>query len=138
MKNERGFSLLSVIVAMVLMGFGVLVMSKTMLRAQQLETRADLRQVADVIANGYLEEILTRDPRTITSESPVVVDEDGNESETGAFTRTVTVEVARRITEEGDEINAKFLKRVTVRVVYFVAGKERQSRFTTLVYATES
>lgn len=138
MKNEKGFSLLSVIVAMVLMGIGVLTMTNAMVRAQQLETRSDLRQAADVIANGYLEEILTRDPRTIISESSVIVDVDGNESETGAFTRTVTVEVARRVTLEGEEIDAKFLKRVTVRVAYFVAGKERQSRFTTLVYATES
>jgi len=137
MRRREGFSLLSVLVAMVLMGFGVLALSQALLRAQQLESRTDLRVMADVIAGGYMEEILTRDPRTLVSESPVRVDESGDESESGAFVRTLIVEQARRVVD-GDEIDAKFLHRVTVRVSYSVGGRERQSSFVSLVYASST
>ena len=123
MKNDKGFSLVSVMVAIVLISIGILSIFSTQVSAYSLQTHANARTAAVNIARAHMEQIKAQDPRTLGAVplSPERVDSDGQPDEKGAFTRKVD------IASGGDH-----LKQVTV-IVDFPKAKQ-PIELVTLVY----
>ena len=90
--SERGFSLLSVLVAIVLTSVALLALAGVGLTTQSVRTVAHQRSVATTLAAAYLEEVKGRDPGTLASETPVKIDEIGNDNPNGPFERELVVE----------------------------------------------
>lgn len=100
MKREAGFTLVSILVAVVLLSIGVMAVASTTGAVVAAHTKASTKTVALSIARGYLEEVRSREPADLTTESAVQVDEAGTPSGTGMFTRSMTVaDVARNLKE---------------------------------------
>lgn len=106
-RARRGFTLISMIVAMVLLGAGVMVLARANASTTVLQTLAQNRTNAVAIARAHVEAIRSKDPWLVQSESPVRLDADGTASASGAYTRSVTVTTVRQN-----------LVRVEVRVDY--------------------
>lgn len=105
LKQQSGFTIVSVMIALVLLTLGIMAVSRTSFEVLRAHTATAARTTALEIGRSYLEELRTRDPASLVSETAVKVDETGQVSATGAYQRSVLVEVL-----------AKNLKRVTVRV----------------------
>jgi len=84
------------IVAMVLLAAGVMSLATANASTTTLQTLAQNRTNAIALARGYVEQIRSRDPWMLQSESPVHLDADGTVSSTGAYVRTVTVTTVRQ------------------------------------------
>ncbi len=108
-SSEQGFSLIGTIVAMVLLAIAVTALSSSAMMAVAVQTDSSVRSMATVIGASYLEEIKARPPNSLTSESPVTVDEAGKDDPNGRFIRTVEV-----TPEEG----FPYTKRIAVKVIY--------------------
>lgn len=104
-KREAGFTLVSVLIAMILLMVGIAALSRTGFETLRAHTAAATRTTALDIARTYMEDLRTRDPGTLQSEGAVVVDETGKVNSSGQYQRSVDVQVL-----------AKNLKQVTVRV----------------------
>jgi Tfp pilus assembly protein PilV len=105
LRSRKGFSLLAVMIALILLGVGVLALARTQTIVTSIQGRAATRTVELAIARGYMEVLRGRDASTIVPESATLVDADGQASATGPYTRTVDV-----VTLSSN------LKRVTVSV----------------------
>ena len=105
MKNEKGFSLLSIMIAMIMISVGVMALAKNNAQIVEAHNLASAKSTALSIARAHMERLRTLDPLTLASESAVLVDNEGATSSTGPFTRTVVV----------DNVSHN-LKRVIVRV----------------------
>lgn len=106
MRNtESGFSLVSVLIAVVLLSVGILAISRTTFAVLRAHGQAGARTTALSVARSYLEEVRSRDAATLATESPVSVDEQGQVNSMGPYARSLLVEVL-----------GKNLKRVTVTV----------------------
>lgn len=89
--ERRGFTLISMIVAIVLLTVGILALGDANVNTIRYQTMAQNRTNAVAIARAYLEEVRSRNPWGLTSESPVTVGVDGTAA-TGAFyTRSLDV-----------------------------------------------
>ncbi len=95
-RSRKGFSLVSMLVAMVLLGVGVGALARANGQTVILQNVAQNRTNAIAIGRSYLELVRTRDPWTIESESAVSVDAEGNESGSGQYRRTMTVSSNRQ------------------------------------------
>ena len=104
--NETGFTLISVMIALIILTIGIAAMSRTGFMTQQAHTAAAARTTALEIATAYMEDLRSRAPGTLDTESPVMVDPAGQLNPSGPYTRSVVVQVL-----------AKNLKQVTVRVL---------------------
>jgi Tfp pilus assembly protein PilV len=104
-SEEAGFTLISVMVAVVLLVIGVLALARTQSLVLAAHSTAGSRTSAVEIARDYLETLRSRDPATLQSEAAIRVDESGAANANGAYTRTVDVQVL-----------TTNLKRVTVQV----------------------
>lgn len=91
MKNESGFSLISVLVAITVFSAGVLALSRAGAEVVRVHTDAAQRSNAVAIARAHMEAIRALDPALIVSQSAVTVDEEGAPDGSGAYTRTVVV-----------------------------------------------
>ena len=91
-RNEAGFSIISVVIAIVLLSVGILALSRTGAEITSVHTSTAARSTALAIARGYLEEIRSRDPESLASETAVKVDGSGQVSPNGAYTRSVGVQ----------------------------------------------
>jgi Tfp pilus assembly protein PilE len=105
--GRRGFTLVSVIVAVALLTIGVLALSRTTTSVTYAQTSATSRTVALAIARAHMERVRSRNPWTLAPEPPVRVDATGALDAEGKFLRSVEV------LEE-----APNLLRVTVEVTY--------------------
>ncbi len=105
LQLRPGYTLVSVIVAMVLLLVGVAALARTQMMAIVSQRGDAGRGQALALASAYMEELRSRDAATVASESAVQIDSLGAEDAGGRFTREVIV--------VEDEIN---LIRVTVRV----------------------
>jgi Tfp pilus assembly protein PilV len=92
MKNESGFSLVSVLIAITMFSAGVLALSRTGAEVVRVQTQASARSTAVGIARAHMEALRARDPGDIESESAVTVDREGQPDNSGQFTRTVNVQ----------------------------------------------
>jgi Tfp pilus assembly protein PilV len=100
MKNESGFSLISVIVAITMFSAGVLALSRTGAEVMRVQTQASSRSTAVAIARTHMETLRAQDPQDIVSEGTVMVDGEGKPNNQGTFSRTVKVQdVARNLKE---------------------------------------
>jgi Tfp pilus assembly protein PilE len=105
--GRGGFTLISVIVAVVLLTIGVMALSRTTTSVTYAHTTATSRTTALSIARAHMERVRSRNPWTLAPEAPVRVDASGAPDAEGEFLRSVDV------LEE-----APNLLRVTVEVTY--------------------
>ena len=92
-RNTRGFTLVSVLVALLILTIGLLALAQA--QAQLVSTQGNTanRSTALTIARGYTEVLRSRDPWTLVSEPVTTVDDQGQLAVNGAFTRATTVTV---------------------------------------------
>jgi len=123
MSNEKGFTLVSVMVAIVMTAVGLLGLLSTQVASYSLGTHANARTAAVSVARAYMEEIKARDPRTLGSlpVDPQWVGANGEPSESGVYKRSV------EISSGGDH-----LKEVKVKVLFPKATQPVE--LVTLVY----
>ena len=95
-RARKGFTLVSMIVALVLLGVGVGALAHSSAETVKFQNIAQNRTNAVAIARSYVEMIRTRDPWTLQSEPQVSVDADGSVSNGGRFTRAMSLVVERQ------------------------------------------
>ncbi len=108
--NRRGFTLISVMIAVVILAVGVLALSRTLSGAMAMNTRAGLRTVALDIARQRMEFLRAQpaaDIATYDDASGTDVNEEGRPITGGKYRRVVIVSQVRTN-----------LVSVTVRVTY--------------------
>jgi type IV pilus assembly protein PilV len=96
MSNRAGFTLISTLVAIILLAVGMTTLAGASGNTIKMQTLAQNRTNAIALARAYMETVRTRDPWTVVSESPVQLNADGTTSSSGAFIRTLTVAVTRQ------------------------------------------
>lgn len=94
-RTRRGFTLISMMVAMVLLVVGVSALGTANASTVKLQTMAQNRTNAIALARSYVEQVRTRDPWLVQSESAVRLNSDGVISASGAYTRLLTVRTLR-------------------------------------------
>lgn len=94
-RGRRGFSMVSMIVALVLLGVGVGALGKSSAETLRYQNIAQNKTNAIAIARGYVENVRTRDPWLLQSESAVKVDADGSLSASGLYSRAMEMTVER-------------------------------------------
>ena len=107
MRGQRGFTLISVLIAISMLTIGLLALARTQAMLTSSENGVSNRAVALAIATDRLEQLRGSDPTTLASEAAATVDGNGQPSATGAYQRSVSVTL--------DQAN---LLRVTVTVTY--------------------
>jgi type IV pilus assembly protein PilV len=110
MNKRGGFTLISVMIAVVILAIGVLALSRTLTGAMASNTKAGLRTVALDIARQRMEFLRAQPPANMgdfAEPSGVDVNEQGLPVSGGKYRRTVVVADVRQN-----------LVSVTVRVVY--------------------
>lgn len=90
-RGRAGYTLVSVVVALVLLLVGIAALSYTQMSAIRSQRGDAGRGQALALASGYMEELRSRDVSTITSEATVNIDSLGNVATNGRFQRRVTV-----------------------------------------------
>lgn len=100
MRREDGFTILSVLVAIVMLSIGILALSRSGTQAMAVQTLAGNRSTALAICRTYMETVRSRPPPQVTSESPVKVDATGTANPNGVFTRSVVVKNVRHNLKE--------------------------------------
>jgi len=90
--DRRGFSLVSVLIAVVILAIGILALAKTSAAVVQANARAATRSEAVELARAYMEEVRSRPPANLVSEALVFVDRDGQINAAGPYSRQVTVQ----------------------------------------------
>lgn len=94
--GNAGYSLISVLVAIILLIVGVLSLSNVLTQSLEMQNIMSVRTTALYVAQTYMEELRSRDPLTLTSEAAVRVDDQGALDAAGLFTREVLVDSAGR------------------------------------------
>lgn len=98
--NTKGFTIISVLVAMVLLSIGVLALSRTTAKVLTVHSDAGARTNALAIARGYMEQVRASDARDLKSVAPVTVDDTGEPDAAGHYTRSLVVtEVEHNLVE---------------------------------------
>ncbi len=95
-RRRSGFTIVSMIVAVILLTVGLMSLAGANSQTIALQTVSQNRTNAIAIARSYIEQVRTRDPWMIDSESTVKLDGDGTVAATGAFKRTLTVTELRQ------------------------------------------
>jgi type IV pilus assembly protein PilV len=90
-RARRGFTLVSMIVATILLTVGILALGNANTNTIKNQTLAQNRTNALAIARAYLEEVRSRDPWTLGSESAVKVAADGQLDSQGPYSRSMVV-----------------------------------------------
>jgi Tfp pilus assembly protein PilV len=90
-REEGGFTLISVLVAVVMLAFGLMALAKTQSILMAAETGVANRSAALGVAAGYLEQLRSRDPATLVSEAAVAVDAEGQPAAGGPYYRSTVV-----------------------------------------------
>jgi Tfp pilus assembly protein PilV len=93
--NRRGFTLLSMVVALVLLSVGIFALARANAASISMGTKSANRDVALAIGRSYVEVLRSRNPQTVVSESPVLVNEHGVPDGNGVFIRSVYVTTVR-------------------------------------------
>lgn len=93
---RRGFTLISMIVAIVLLTVGILALGNANTNTIKHQTMAQNRTNALAIARAYLEEVRSRDPWALESESPVLVGPDGVAANDGVYKRRMNITEERQ------------------------------------------
>ena len=91
-RPDAGYSLISVLTAIILLSIGVTSISQVLTQSVTMHTIVAMRTTALDVARSYMEEVKGRDPLTLASESEVRVNDRGEADSNGAFTRELTIE----------------------------------------------
>ena len=94
--SRRGFTLVSMIVAVILLAVGLSSLASANASTIKLQTLAQNRTNAIAIARGYLEQVRTRDPWLVQTESAVRLGAEGTPQSNGPYVRTMIVTEARQ------------------------------------------
>ena len=94
-RPRQGFTLVSMIVAIVLLTVGIMALANANTNTIKYQAMAQNRTNAVAIARAYLEEVRSRDPWTIVSESVERVGPDGIADSNGGFLRSMEVNEQR-------------------------------------------
>ncbi len=94
-RARRGFTILSMLVAIVLLSVGLMSLAGANAQTVTMQTLAQNRTSGIAIARAYLEEVRTRDPWLIQTEPAVQVNNDGQQMSGGAFSRSMRVTQVR-------------------------------------------
>jgi Tfp pilus assembly protein PilV len=94
-RSRRGFTLISMLVALVLLTVGVMALAQANAATITVSTRTANRGVALSVGRAYLEELRTRDPWSLQNEPAVRVDATGTPAANGAYTRSMQATVLR-------------------------------------------
>lgn len=89
-----GFTLISVMIAVVMLTVGLLALSRTQTTLLGAQATASSRSSALEVARGYMEEVRARDPWTLASEGEVRLAMDGRPDAGGPLRRTLVVSEA--------------------------------------------
>lgn len=92
---RKGFTLVSMIVALVLLGVGVGALAHSSAETVKFQNIAQNKTNAIAIARAYVESLRTRDPWTMSSEPGVAVDQDGTFVSTGRYSREMSMAIER-------------------------------------------
>ena len=92
--HRRGFTVVSMLVAIILLAVGMTSLATANGSTIKMETLAQNR--TNAIARSFMEEVRTRDPWTLVSETGVTLNADGQAAATGAYVRTMDVVVTRQ------------------------------------------
>ena len=91
-RPDAGFTLISVIVAIILLSIGITSVSQVLTQSVAMQTIVGMRTTGLDVARSYMEEVRGRDPLTVTSEVEVRVNDRGEADSDGRFTRELTVQ----------------------------------------------
>ena len=91
MRNEQGFSLISSLIAVVILAIGILALGKTSAGVVRAGAEAASRTEAVAVARAYMEEVRSRPPANLVSEAAVSCDRAGRPNGSGPYTRRVVV-----------------------------------------------
>lgn len=129
LTSERGFGLISTMVAMVLLGIAVTALSSSGMMVLAVHTDSAVRSRATAIASSYLEEVKARQIATLASESAIKVNDDGVTNQAGRYIRSLEV---------APEEKLPYTKRVMVKVQY-PSGRGRTGtvELETIIYVGE-
>ena len=92
MKNEKGFTILSLLVAIVLLSIGIMALARNSADIVWMQSTAATRHAAASIARAYMEELRSRDPATLASEAVASVNATGVADAAGLYQRSVVVD----------------------------------------------
>ena len=95
-RPRRGFTVVSMLVAIILLAVGMTSLATANGSTIKIQTLAQNRTNAIAIARSFMEEVRTRDPWTLVSETGVTLNADGQAATTGAYVRTMEVVVTRQ------------------------------------------
>lgn len=90
-NREGGFTLISVIIAVVILSVGIIALGKTQSALIRAQATSAERNVALSIARNYIEEVRAR-TSVPASEASVTVDETGALAAGGAYQRTLVIQ----------------------------------------------
>jgi Tfp pilus assembly protein PilV len=91
MRKEAGFTLISVMIAMVLLSVGVLALVRTGGEVMAARTNSAIKINAVAIARGHMEWVRSRPPQDVATEPVVRVNAAGEVDAQGVYSRSVTV-----------------------------------------------
>lgn len=94
-RSQGGFTLVSVIVAIVILSTGLLALARAQALLVASQGNTANRSIALTIARDYMEVMRSRNPWTIASEAATTVDARGTADVNGKYTRAVTVTVVQ-------------------------------------------
>ncbi|WP_309670680.1 prepilin-type N-terminal cleavage/methylation domain-containing protein [Gemmatimonas sp.] len=95
-RARRGFTLVSMIVAIILLAVGLSSLASANASTIKLQTLAQNRTNAIAIGRSYLEQVRTRDPWLVQTESSVRLGAEGTPDASGPYVRTMTVTETRQ------------------------------------------
>jgi len=88
--------MVSMLVAMILLAVGLMSLAGANAQTVTMQTMAQNRTHAIAIARAYMEQVRTRDPWSIVSESAVQLNSGGQPTSLGPYRRTLTVTTMRQ------------------------------------------
>jgi len=90
-NNEAGFTLISVIMAVVILSIGIIALGRSQAMLIRAQATSAQRDIALSIARNYIEEVRSRTTVPV-SEGATAVDETGTMTGGGKYRRSLTVE----------------------------------------------
>ena len=90
-RPDAGMSLISVMVAIILLSVGVTSVSQVLTQSVAMQTVIASRTTALDVVRSYMEDVKGRDPLTLVSEAAVQVNDSGVVDPDGRFTRELIV-----------------------------------------------
>jgi type IV pilus assembly protein PilV len=95
MRTRNGFTLISTLIAVILLGVGLTSLAGVTARVTASQSVAASRGTAVSIARAHLEQIRTRDASAVVNEAAQAVDAAGRPAADGPYTREVLVNDVR-------------------------------------------